>query len=372
MTLSLKRPARAGQVVFCSFALAAAPLCAAAERIPMTEAAWRINAEDHRFESYKGRESLYLKNGGAEAAGIDFENGVIELDIAFANERGFSGVAFRRQGPGEYEHFYLRPHQNGQPDASQYTPEFHGLSAWQILYGPRYAAALDYRFDEWMHVKLVISGEEADIYVDSDKPVLHIEKLMRDRRSGSLSLNSFFAPAHFANVSVDRTATAVIIGESAPLPAPAPGAIMEWEISPAFDFKTLKETTQLSREDLQAVEWRTLAVEENGVANIARVAEFGEGRDAAFARLVINSPRRQTRRLRFGFSDEVKAFVNGALVYSGADGYMSRDHRFLGTVGLHDAIRLPLKKGRNEIIFAVKENFGGWAIAGALDEGDDQ
>jgi len=362
----------ASLAAFVLSASVAPPASAAPSVVPMSPDGWRIDAEEHRFETYKGEKSLFLKNGAAEAVGVVFENGVIEFDIAFAIDRGFSGVAFRQQAPGEYEHFYFRPHQSGQPDASQYTPEFHHLSAWQILYGPRYAAQLSYRFDEWMHVKIVVSGDEADIYVDSEKPVLHVGDLMRDPQRGAVAISSFFAPARFANVSIDANARVELVGEAAPLDPLEQGAVMEWEISSPFDSKTLDGVDKLTSNQMHDLEWRTLAIEENGIANIARVAEFRKGEDAVFARLVINSPRKETRKLRFGFSDEVKAYVNGALVYSGGDTYMSRDHRFLGTVGLYDALHLPLKKGRNEVIFAVKENFGGWAIAGALEERGEQ
>ena len=47
------------------------------------------------------------------------------------------------------------------PDASQYNPAFYGLSSWQLYHGEGYSAQIDYRFDEWTHVKIVISAAEA-------------------------------------------------------------------------------------------------------------------------------------------------------------------------------------------------------------------
>ena len=65
-------------------------------------------------------------------------------------------------------------------------------------------------------------------------------------------------------------------------------------------------------------------------------------------------------------ADRVVAAVNGVRVYSGDDGYRSRDHRFLGTVGFYDTLWLPVRAGRNEVTFAVSENFGGWVIGARL------
>lgn len=346
----------------------ASPLCAAAQEIPMNEAAWTVRAKDHRFETFKGKESLFLSGGAAEAVGTDFKDGVIEFDIALEEARGFSGVAFRVEGRGDYEHFYLRSHLSGQPDASQYTPVINGSSAWQILSGPRYAAAIKFRFNDWMHVKIVVKGEKADIYVDSDQPSLHIDKLKRPPQAGIVSFTSSFAPARFANLKIEPSENAETVGAAAPLEPPPANLIAEWEVSPPFNSADLVDADHLPKETLKEISWRKLAVEENGIANLARIGAPKENDDAMFVRLVIDAPRREIRRLKFGFSDEVTAFVNGAAVYSGSDGYASRDYRFLGTVGLFDTLHLPLRKGRNEIIFMVRESFGGWAIMGAFED----
>jgi hypothetical protein len=56
------------------------------------------------------------------------------------------------------------------------------------------------------------------------------------------------------------------------------------------------------------------------------------------------------------------------LIYGGSDVYTSRDYRFLGTIGLFDELYLPLKKGDNELWFAVTENFGGWGVKAMFDD----
>jgi hypothetical protein len=46
--------------------------------------------------------------------------------------------------------------------------------------------------------------------------------------------------------------------------------------------------------------------------------------------------------------------------------FLSSDRSFLGTVGLFDELILPLKRGDNELWFAVSEGFGGWAVVAQL------
>jgi hypothetical protein len=72
--------------------------------------------------------------------------------------------------------------------------------------------------------------------------------------------------------------------------------------------------------------------------------------------------------LSFGYSDRVRLFVDGKLVYSGNAQWRARDHRFLGTVALVDQIALHLAPGKTEIVAAVSESFGGWGFKAALSE----
>ena len=116
--------------------------------------------------------------------------------------------------------------------------------------------------------------------------------------------------------------------------------------------------------------WHQLGVEERGIANLARLAGNGDGRNTVVAAVTVNGDRDRTVRLRFGYSDRVRVFLNGRLLFSGNSGFGTRDPEFLGIVGLFDELSLPLKRGRNELWFAVSETFGGWAITADLPDRD--
>ena len=66
----------------------------------------------------------------------------------------------------------------------------------------------------------------------------------------------------------------------------------------------------------------------------------------------------------------MRVYLGDRLLYSGTNLYQSRDYRYLGTIGLFDSVYLPLKKGRNNLWFAVSERFGGWGIIAALEDLD--
>ena len=101
------------------------------------------------------------------------------------------------------------------------------------------------------------------------------------------------------------------------------------------------------------------------------MSRLDEHAKTVLARATIVSPRDQTRRLEFGFSDRVRVYLNGRPLYGGADSYGSRDYRFLGSIGWFDAVYLPLETGPNELVLAVSEDFGfGWGIQARLDSLD--
>ncbi|HEX8747197.1 MAG TPA: hypothetical protein VF717_08345, partial [Pyrinomonadaceae bacterium] len=96
-----------------------------AQAVPFDSDRWEIEAKESRLVDHLGRKALYLKGGVAAVKGSRFTDGVIEFDIAFTEERGFMGAVWRIQDFENYEEFYIRPHQSGNPDANQYQPVFN-------------------------------------------------------------------------------------------------------------------------------------------------------------------------------------------------------------------------------------------------------
>jgi hypothetical protein len=316
---------------------------------------WQCHAVESRVEQHLGRQSLYLKGGIATVAGARLTDGWIELDIAFGAERGFVGGAWRVQDSGNYEEFYLRPHQSGNPDANQYSPVFHGVSGWQLYHGPRYTVPIAYRFDAWTRLRIRFAGSRAEIYLDDTaRPVLAIDELKRSVAAGGVGVSAGnFAPAWFSNFAFAESDAAPLQSRPGP-PEPVPGGVIAWwQVSDAFPERALEGKTVLDPGDLAGRRWTRLATERSGLANLARVQGIRLGRNTAFARAVIVAERERIARLDLGFSDRVRAYLNGRLLFRGDDTYQSRDYRFLGSIGYFDALYLPLAAGANELLLAV-------------------
>ena len=82
-----------------------------------------------------------------------------------------------------------------------------------------------------------------------------------------------------------------------------------------------------------------------------------------YARTSIIAERDQVKKLYLGYSDDVSLFLNGKILFRGRSAQNFRDPAFLGIVSPeNDAIYLPLKRGRNELLLAVSELGGGWGF----------
>lgn len=343
---------------------------AQAQEVPFDENRWDIKAQEGRVEEHLGRQSLRLKGGVAWVKDSAFTDGIIEFDIAFNGERGFMGAVWRLQDEANYEEFYLRPHQSGNPDANQYTPSFNGLTAWQLYYGEGYGVPVKYVFNQWMRVKIVVSGQQAEMYInDLNKPVLFAHELKRERQAGKVGLSvGNFAPAYFSRFSFTPVEKPVLKSALRKLEIALAGTVMSWRVSNTIDEKSLDKKYVLTQADKASLTWQSLAAESTGLTNLARVQGIGKGRNTAFVRITITSDKEQVKKLRFGFSDRVKAYFNDRLIYGGSDNYTSRDYRFLGTIGLFDELYLPLRRGENELWLAVSEDFGGWGVKAMFED----
>ena len=352
------------------FSPAAFPRGVSSQVVPFDSERWEIQAEEKKIVDYLGQKSLYLKGGNAVIKDSRFTDGIIEFDIAFSEERNFAGVMWRIEDAKNYEEFYLRPHQSGNPDANQYQPVFNGAAAWQLFYGESYSAPVKYDFNQWMHIRIIVSGENAEIYIkDMTTPALFVGELMRETKQGKVGVTSASnAPAYFSNFSFTPMNNPPLKGKAKKSETALPGTVMSWLVSGAIDEKSLENKYRLSASDKQNLSWKKLDSEKNGLANLSRIQGAAEGKNTAFAGVTIQSDVEQIKRVKFGFSDVVRVYFNDNLIYGGSDVYRSRDYRFLGTIGLFDELYLPLKKGDNELWFAVTENFGGWGIKAVFDD----
>lgn len=326
--------------------------------VPFISGNWDFGESDFSIENYMGRESIKLTNGGISVTGVEFLDGTIEVDINFPEARFFPAVFFRLLDAGNYENFYVRPHQAGNPDATQYTPVFNSVSGWQLYHGEGYSQAIGLEPDTWHRIKINVLGDQADIYFDDmDHPFLKITDLKRDPRAGKIGVSSGM-PVHFANFRYSHTKPVLAKRETENTEVP-PGLITSWNISGIVRDDIFKDKPAVDASELA---WAKHKTEDSGTINLARFVKRSEVMNTVIAKLDITAEEVMRKQILFGYSDFISIYVNGKQIYSGRNDFMSRDYRYLGTVGFFDAVYLPLNQGENEVLFAVSENFGGWGL----------
>ncbi len=152
--------------------------------------------------------------------GLEFANGVIEVEIAGApgpgaagGARGFVGIAFRLQSDMQtYDAFYLRP-TNGRAEdqerrnhAAQYIS--HPEWPWFRLRREtpsRYESYVDLEPGVWTRVKIEVRGDRARLFVHGEEQPTLIINDVKTGASAKGSVALWIGPgtiAHFRNLTV--------------------------------------------------------------------------------------------------------------------------------------------------------------------------
>src|SRR4030095_9939854 len=176
---------------------------AAAQPVPFDATRWTTDPGVTTL-SYLGRPSLFIDSGPTLRKDSSFGDGPIEVDVALQQGHpGFAGLVFRAASKNDYELVYLRLLLSRRPDARQYMPVFHGVAAWQLYSGKGYTGAAELPADRWVHVKLVVSGYEARLYVDgAATPQLTITDLKRPWAHGQVGLWGGLSGGAFSNFTL--------------------------------------------------------------------------------------------------------------------------------------------------------------------------
>jgi hypothetical protein len=218
--------AAAALVAGCSLAQTAMP----GQTFPLRDTTGLIGPKvKAEAAKYLGRECVRItvdgddRDGLALLPGTDFQDGVIEADIALKTTTppgvrypGFVGIAFRvRPDASHYELFYLRPGNSQAPDqamrnhAVQYVSEpgfgwYRLRREWPWVYESHAELAKE----TWTKVRIEVAGRAAKLYLNgSAKPSLVVDGLKGEDLHGAVGLWGFtYEEAYFSNVRITPAA----------------------------------------------------------------------------------------------------------------------------------------------------------------------
>ena len=341
-------------------------------KIPMSADKWETkdNVEFLQADAYP-LGVMKVTKGVAIAKDINFRNGTIEFDVIPNGPMG-AGIGFRRRDDETYEDFYLRPKPKCDQavDCMQYAPQTHGVLLWDVF--PQYQGPAPLKDDGPNHIKMVISGQRMNIFVNgATSPTLAIGRLEGDTTEGGILMQG---PGTFANLTVIPDAVEGLSPE--PVSDPAGNDkryLRDWLVSASASLPDGKEPAYA---ELPAAgeNWQPLSAERAGLVNLSRQMGLPTGRKVraiAWLKTNLDSDKPQTKHLTIGWSREIWIFVNGKPVYADKNLYQPPSARKSpdGRLSLENgSFDLPLQKGKNEITVALANDFYGWGLEMRLDD----
>jgi hypothetical protein len=211
---------------------------------------------------YQGREAIRLTmdgsaDGFAVLPGTDFQDGIIEADLALkvttpkgVRNPGFLGIAFRaRPDASHYELFYLRPGNAGVEDqamrnhAVQYSA-VPGFGWYELRRGWPwvYESHADLELETWTQVRIEVAGRTAKLYLNgSAKPTLVVDGLKGEDLRGAVALWGYAGEeSYFSNVRITPTASLPVKNGS--------DVAGTWDVRYASDAGPLEGSIKLTRE----------------------------------------------------------------------------------------------------------------------------
>jgi len=337
--------------------------------VPMAAESWAFSSDAVDFQKIGDRPSMRIKNDTSLVTlnNTTFGSGTIEFDIQPPSE-GFSSVYFRQQSTAERECLYFRTGKNRNieaDDAVQYAPFIDGVNLWDLF--PEYQSDASLKAGKWNHVKMIISGKQMRVYInDTLHAALAVPFLEGNTQTGAIA---FDGRSLLSNLVIRPGVTAGL----SPVPETDitdnnPRYIRNWEVSKnvvtmawpiGFDAKYMPDSNTV---------WEPIKAERKGMVNLTR--RFGGERKRSLVWLKSNiyADSDINKILRFGFCDEVWAFLNGQVLYIGRNYFNSLTmKRPNGRISLENTtLNLPLKKGNNELLIGVANAFYGWGIIAQL------
>lgn len=200
------------------------------------------------------------------------------------------------------------------------------------------------------------------------RPVLIMDNLQLDKKSGSIGLKGFWADGlYFTNFSYtqgdsnERLHTQKMFEKN---------VLTDWKLSARFRINEFSETESYPYEKLKNInKWISPDVNSNGLINLTKYYGHNSNDSLSYTifNTIISNKEPEIIKMNFGYSDAVTIFLNEKPIFTGNRTYRIRNMAFGGWVNYEDALYLDLKKGDNNLVIVIAEYFGGWGFQAKLD-----
>lgn len=341
-----------------------------AQPVPMRAGYWTGDTAKTSFQKIRDREALVLNRGTAWAKEVVFGDGVIEVDLSVSPKKSLAGISFRGDQDQTCENIYLRVPLSGREDAIQYAPFFHNEDYWQLY--PEHQARYVYPDSGWVHMKIVVKGNTASLFIDTlSKPSLVVNHLRTKNKQGKIGLWCLSEQA-FANFSYTPIASEPFTEIA---PRTEPGLVTHYQMSLPFIID--KKEKNMNYPAIAELNWQTVSAEEDGLLNIGKyVFKKASGsfeqnsNDLVWLKMDLASATAVTKKLSLDFTNRIWIYINGQILYHGDHSYRLKGVFYKGLIDKTfnaDAVYLPLQKGHNEVLIGISSVANGWGIISKLE-----
>jgi hypothetical protein len=303
---------------------------------------------------WQGFEALNMNKVGAAVFlrdDIQLSSFRLQAFVAIPEEVGFIGLIFGARDSSNYELIYLSPGNAEGTGEIQYDPVMNGSTTWQIYNGPNYLTHTPYIAGEWVQFTIDVHQHSATVYVGPTLvPQLVIKNLQHGSVEGRIGFWGYL-PGYIRDLSIEE------------LPSPLPaneeraqsndeGFVTDWLVSDPY----------LTGLHINENNWTKAVVEENGTLNINRLYVSTKDLSVQVKSSVTVLEDIQAI-VSFGFSDELRLWINEQEVYHGIWMWNPPDHD--GRIRPdHVSIPITWKAGKNEIRAEItsRETIFGWGL----------
>lgn len=184
------------------------------------EEIWRVNNREVKLLYIDGKPVIYLDSKPGDGVvwlkSLDFQNGIIEIDIKGKDVQGssFVGIASRGVNDSTFDAVYFRPFNflNKDPVRKSHSVQYvsYPVYSWEKLrndFPGKYENVINPVPDpnSFFHAKIVIQKPKLKVYVNgSAEPSLSVEELSA-RQGGSIGLwVGNYSDGFFSNLKITK------------------------------------------------------------------------------------------------------------------------------------------------------------------------
>lgn len=309
---------------------------------------WLLNDE---------REVLYVEKGFAVLNNIYTANGSVEVEIKPGSNGCLAGLLFRLDEKTEAaEYVYRNADHSGTPDVVAYCPSFHQELNWQLY--PQYQVKRSSPSNDWMHLKIVYSGEQALVFINrEEQPSVKIDLLRSGVKEGKIGL-WVQGGAYFSNLKYRENRNAEqsnLIKEN--VVSSVVSYVTSYELSSVFVVEN-KNIPNLKVVD--TIQWSPVLTDSLGVLDVYKYRKKsskagGDYCDAVWLRITVNCNKKTLKTFAFDFASQYWIYLNDKLLYSEENTNTEIDYLLKS-----NKLELRLKKGENIIYLQINAQAHGW------------